>query len=248
MRYTVKKLSKISGVSVRTLHWYDQTGLLKPAFYGANGYRYYEEKQLLLLQQILFFRELGFSLGDIQKLLEQDDFDKIKALIAHREILEQEIDRKKELLKTIDKTILHLKGKQTMSDKELFKGFDPERQKEYEQYIVKSLGKPAEQLLEKSKRTTAKWDKDEWDDVKAKGDAIHKALAEAIDQDLSPESDEVQTIIHHHYQLIKRFYHPTKDLYIGLTQLYVDHPDFKKFFEHSLLDILKRLFFYSRGN
>ena len=62
MSYTVNKLAKLSGVSVRALHFYDEIGLLKPAFYGENNYRYYEEEQLLLLQQILFFREMGFSL------------------------------------------------------------------------------------------------------------------------------------------------------------------------------------------
>ena len=98
MAYTVKELAKISGVSVRTLHWYDEIGLLKPAYHGANSYRYYEEVQLLLLQQILFFREPGFNLNDIQKLLSQNDFDNIKALYAHRKVLEKDIARKNSLL------------------------------------------------------------------------------------------------------------------------------------------------------
>jgi DNA-binding transcriptional MerR regulator len=68
MAYTVNKLAKLSGVSVRTLHFYDEIGLLEPAYYGDNNYRYYEEEQLLMLQQILFFRELGFPLIDIQRI------------------------------------------------------------------------------------------------------------------------------------------------------------------------------------
>src|SRR4029079_12926184 len=124
MAYTVKELAKISRVSVRTLHWYDEIGLLKPAYHGANHYRYYEETQLLLLQQILFFRELGFNLNDIQKLLKQNDFDNVNALYAHREILEKDIARKNSLIATIDKTIQHLRGKQTMSNEELYHGFD----------------------------------------------------------------------------------------------------------------------------
>jgi DNA-binding transcriptional MerR regulator len=119
MAYTVKELAKISGVSVRTLHWYDEIGLLKPAYHGANSYRYYEEVQLLLLQQILFFRELGFNLNDISKLLSQNDFDNIKALYAHRKVLEKDIVRKNSLIATIDKTIQHLRGKQVMKDEEL---------------------------------------------------------------------------------------------------------------------------------
>jgi len=124
MRYTVNKLAKLSGVSVRTLHWYDEIGLLKPAFYQTNGYRYYEEEQLLLLQQILFFRELGFKLNDIQKILDSSDFDKIKALYAHKSTLEKSVNRMHTLIHTIDKTILHLRGKKTMVDKELYSGFD----------------------------------------------------------------------------------------------------------------------------
>jgi DNA-binding transcriptional MerR regulator len=231
MAYTVKALAKLSGVSVRTLHWYDETGLLKPAYHGANGYRYYEEEQLLALQQILFFKELGFNLNDIQKLLAQNDFDNIKALHAHRKILEEDVNRKNSLIATIDKTILHLRGKQIMSDKELYYGFDSTRQKEYEQYLVKYHGTAAEIRLFESKKRTAKWGKDEWDDVKNQGDAIHKALAVAIDQGLPPNADEVQAIIHRHYELQGRFYDLTSEVYIGLSELYAQHPDFKKFFD-----------------
>lgn len=231
MAYTVKELAKISGVSVRTLHWYDEIGLLKPAYLGANNYRYYEEEQLLVLQQILFFKELGFNLNDIQKLISQNDFDNIKALHAHRKVLEEDISRKKSLIATIDKTIQHLRGKQTMSDKELYHGFDLSRQKEYEQYLVQYHGTAAEDLLFKSKKRTAKWDKDEWDDVKNQGDAIHKALAHAIELGLKPDSDEVQAIIQRHYHMVERFYNPSKEIYIGLTELYAQHPDFKKFFD-----------------
>src|SRR5437899_9718909 len=90
MAYTVKQLAAISGVSVRTLHFYDETGLLKPAYHGANGYRYYEEEQLLMLQQILFFRELGFELKRIGKIIGSNNFDKIVALRSHRHVLEKD--------------------------------------------------------------------------------------------------------------------------------------------------------------
>src|SRR5579872_3387238 len=109
--YTVKKLAKLSGVSIRTLHFYDEVGLLKPACYGANGYRYYQEKQLLLLQQILFFRELGFELKQIQEILGQSDFNKLETLRSHKKVLRKNIARMTELMKTIDKTINHLEGK-----------------------------------------------------------------------------------------------------------------------------------------
>src|SRR5687768_7257114 len=80
MRYGVKELADLSGVTVRTLHFYDQVGLLKPAGFGANGYRFYEEKEVLHLQQILFFRELGFELKQIKRILARSDFDRRAAL------------------------------------------------------------------------------------------------------------------------------------------------------------------------
>ncbi len=231
MNYTVKQLAKLSGVSVRTLHWYDEIGLLKPAYHGPNRYRYYGEAELLLLQQILFYRELGFSLGEIQNLLSAKDFDILNALNSHRKALQQEISTKTSLLTTLDKTIKRLKGAQSMTDAELYHGFDPARQKEYETYLVEYRGTQAEDLLFQSKKRTAKWGKDQWDTVKNQGDAIHKALAVAIVNGLSPESDEVQKIIHQHYQFTAQFYDVTQEVYVGLTHLYVDHPDFKKFFD-----------------
>jgi DNA-binding transcriptional MerR regulator len=123
MSYTVKKLAALSGVSIRTLRFYDTIGLLKPAYYGDNKYRYYEEEQILMLQQILFYRELGFSLGDIQRIISSDDFNNIDALISHKQVLAQSLHRTKKLIKTIDQTIAHLRGKITMRDEELFVGF-----------------------------------------------------------------------------------------------------------------------------
>src|SRR5829696_4149287 len=104
MAYTVKQVSALSGVSVRTLHFYDETGLLKPAFVGANGYRFYEEPQLLTLQQILFYRELGFELKQIKRILGRRDFEKIAALQSHRKILEKNLTRTRTLIETIEKT------------------------------------------------------------------------------------------------------------------------------------------------
>ena len=113
----------MSGVSVRTLHFYDETGLLKPAYLGANGYRFYEEPQLLLLQQILFYRELGLELKQIKQVLGRADFEKVAALESHRAVLEKNLSRTRSLLETIDKTIQHLKGTKKMTTQELFAGF-----------------------------------------------------------------------------------------------------------------------------
>jgi DNA-binding transcriptional MerR regulator len=123
MAYTVKRVAAMSGVSGRTLRFYDQTGLLKPAYTKANGYRIYEESQLLILQQILFYRELGFELKRIKKILRQRKFEKVAALKSHRQVLEENVTRTRTLIETIDKTIKHLKGTKKMKSEELFMGF-----------------------------------------------------------------------------------------------------------------------------
>src|SRR6187401_1402532 len=110
MAYTVKKLAALSGVSVRALHFYDEVGLLEPAYHGANGYRFYEEPQLLMLQQILFYRELGFELKQIKTIVGRADFEKVAALQSHRQVLEENLGKTRSLLETIDKTIKHLTG------------------------------------------------------------------------------------------------------------------------------------------
>jgi DNA-binding transcriptional MerR regulator/quercetin dioxygenase-like cupin family protein len=123
MAYTVKQVATMSSVSVRTLHFYDETGLLKPAYLKDNGYRFYEEPQLLALQQILFYRELGFELKQIRQIMDRNDFENLKALQSHRDILQKNLARTRTLIETIDKTINHLKGKKKMKSKEMFAGF-----------------------------------------------------------------------------------------------------------------------------
>jgi DNA-binding transcriptional MerR regulator len=123
MAYTVKQVAAMSGVSVRTLHFYDETGLLEPARTGQNGYRYYEEQQLFTLQQILFYRELGFELRQIRPLLGRPDFQRVDALRSHREALEERLARTRRLLETIDRTIDHLKEGKPMKGEQIFAGF-----------------------------------------------------------------------------------------------------------------------------
>lgn len=123
MAYTVKQVAAMSGVSVRTLHFYDETGLLKPAFTKANGYRFYEQDELLRLQQILFYRELGLELKQIKRILGRRNFEIAAALGAHRKAMQKSLARTRKLLETIEKTIQHLKGKKKMASKEMFTGF-----------------------------------------------------------------------------------------------------------------------------
>jgi DNA-binding transcriptional MerR regulator len=229
MAYTVKNLAKLSGVSVRTLHFYDEIGLLKPAYYGDNNYRYYEEEQLLMLQQILFFREIGFPLTDIQRILSSNDFDKIEALESHKIILEKDLERAQMLIKTIDKTISHLKGKLIMSDIEMYDGFDLNKQQEYEQYLIAN-GTLTQKEIDLSWENAKGWKQENWLEFKQEADELNKMLVAAIHANLKPSSSEVQTLIYRHHAWVKYFWTPTKESYIGLSQMYLDHPDFKDFY------------------
>jgi len=123
MAYTVRQVAGLSGISIRTLHFYDEVGLLKPAYVSASGYRYYEEPQLLTLQQILFYRELGLELKEIKSILGRADFEKATALESHRSVLEKELARTQTLIATINKTIEHIRGAKKMSSEEMFAGF-----------------------------------------------------------------------------------------------------------------------------
>jgi DNA-binding transcriptional MerR regulator len=109
--YTVKQLAKMAGISVRTLHLYDELKLLRPAIRTRAGYRMYGEKELLRLQQILFYKELDFPLKNIGQILDEPDFDIIQALEGHKKALGIKKARINTLLKTIDNTLKTLKNK-----------------------------------------------------------------------------------------------------------------------------------------
>ena len=232
MAYTVKKLAELSGVSVRTLHFYDAIGLLKPAYHGSNGYRFYEEAQLLALQQILFFRELGFELKQIQKVLGKKEFDQIAALNSHRKSLIQESEKIGLLLKTIDKTIKHLKGKKKMKDQEIFDGFHiglvtkAKKGQSYfaaEEIVAKSVKNPTKSRLEVEKRGKAYYE-----NLNREAHAIFGDLARCIEKGQAPDSDAVQRILKKHHALLEQVQNATQEVYLAMAELYLDHPEFRK--------------------
>src|SRR5690606_27824547 len=117
MAYTIKQLASMAGVSRRTLHYYHEIGLLPPTRLGSNGYRYYEDEALLRLQQILFFRELDFSLDQISEILDRPEFNTLEALQAHKKALQRRARRLNELIQTVDRTMQFLQGKADMDGK-----------------------------------------------------------------------------------------------------------------------------------
>lgn len=222
MAYTVTKLAKLSGVSVRTLHWYDEMGLLKPAYYAINGYRYYEEEQLLTLQQILFFRELGFELKQIQKLLGRGDFDKVVALRSHRQVLLKNLARIRKLVKTIDTTIEHIQGSKKMKEAEIYYGFSKEKQDEYEKELIDRFGDKVKSSISESHQNVKNWTKSDWDESKKEFDSICKELTKLIEKQSKVNAKEAQNVVERHYQWLKRFWQPTRESYSAHGQFIVE--------------------------
>ena len=147
MEYSSNQISKMSGVSARTLRYYDEIGLLKPARIASSGYRIYGQAELDTLQQIMFYREMGFLLTDIRKLLSAPDFDREQAFMNHLAELNKKRERLDTLIKTVTKSIAAMRGEQTMSDKEKFEGFKQamidENERKYGTEIREKYGEKA---------------------------------------------------------------------------------------------------------
>jgi DNA-binding transcriptional MerR regulator len=126
MEYTVQKLSRLAGVSPRTLRYYDEIGILKPARINSSGYRIYGQREVDLLQQIMFYRELGLELSRINEIISNPSFDMVSALIEHRKELLKKRKQLDLLIKNVDKTIASIEGRIKMSNREKFEGFKQE--------------------------------------------------------------------------------------------------------------------------
>lgn len=219
MAYTVKKLAAMSGVSVRTLHFYDEAGLLKPAYRSAAGYRFYEEAQLLMLQQILFFRTLGFELKQIKRILSRPDFDQVAALESHRRTLRKNLNETRRLIQTIDKTIEHLKGTKKMNGQEMFVGFSPEQQARHEQTLVERFGEGVKGTIAQSKEKVKNWTKTDWEQSGKAFAAICGEATLLLERRLPADSPEVQAVVHRHYEWLKQFWMPNSESYAGYSLL-----------------------------
>lgn len=232
MVYTVKQLSDLAGVSIRTLHYYDEIGLLTPSSHGENRYRYYEENTVLRLQQILFFKELGLGLDEIKDILDRKDFDVLRALQIHRLTLQEQVERLERLLQTVDETILFLKGDTEMKKKDLFVGFSPEKQKQYEQEIRQRYGNQAfERTLDWNSLTPERKA-----EILDNGKSILQAMIAVMDK--GPKSPEAQAQVAAWHRHMNVFYECSCERLLGLTQLYNDHPDFQAYYAARHPDLL----------
>jgi len=217
------EVAALTGVSVRTLHHYDQIGLLRPGRNADNGYRVYSAEDLDLLQQILFFKECGFSLADIQALLQSPSFDRNKAYALQRQTLLHQRRRIDTMLHTLEKTMRASKGEITMTSKEKFLGLDL-TENPYEEEARRLWGDAAvDQSNEKIAALTP-------DGRKAAAAGLHELFTRlAAVRCEAPDSDEVQAEIDAMFRYFNRSFGTyTPQAFAGVGQLYVTDERFTR--------------------
>lgn len=223
MAMKVKEIADLVGISVRTLHYYDQIGLLVPDEVTESGYRLYSDRNLEMLQQILFFRELGFPLKRIKEIIASPAFDQREALVFQRKLLLEKRRRIDQMLETIDKTILHLKGEIEMTKEEKFKGFAFNRNP-YEEEAKQRWGSAA---VDKANAKLAALSKAEQETLAERMNEIYRRLAEL--RHGSPASPEAQAAIKDWYDLLNsNFSAYSPEVFRALGQMYVDDERFTK--------------------
>lgn len=219
---TVKEVSNITKVSVRTLHYYDEIGLLQPAKISNSGYRLYDDENLQTLQQILFFKELNFSLKEIKEIISNPNFDRTKALISHKELLKAKMERFNNLIHLIDGI---LKGETDMSFKQFDNSEIQNMQKQYQSEAKEKYGN-TEAFIEYENKTS-KYGKCDWKRINDEAEEIYKGFIENMDKGV--ESGNVQCLVKDWQKYIsKNFYNCTIDILEGLGQMYVSDERFTK--------------------
>lgn len=220
----------MSKVTSRTLRHYDEIGLLPPAWVGANGYRYYEQEQLLRLQQILVMRELGLGLDAIKEIVHRGR-DQVEVLKMHRGWLLDERDRFARLARTVTRTIEELEGGENVTSMDhWFEGFDAAKQEELQEEARQRWG--AEQVDAANahvKDKSQEW----WQEQGAQWAAQLAKLIELIDAGHQPGDAEVLDVLDGHHQWLSGYWTPNRESYTGLGDLYADDPRFRANFDRT---------------
>lgn len=231
--HTVKQVAHMAGVSVRTLHHYDEIGLLKPAHIGANGYRYYGRGELERLQQILIHRELGIPLARIGAILDDPGFDRLAALESQRGRVAEQAERFAHMLRTIDRTIADIKGDRAMKDADLYSGVvDPQKQVEYEAWLEEEYGPDMKDRIEESKERMAAQPEGAMAQAMAELKPIEQGLAAQMQAGTGPDDPALDPLIERHRDWVGRMWNRPcpPEAYAGLADMY-QHPDFRARYE-----------------
>lgn len=224
--YTVRQLSRMAGVTPRTLRFYDQIGLLKPTRTGENGYRYYGQEALLKLQQILLYRQLDLPLERIRQIMAEPSFDVLSALESHRAELNRRIRRLERLVQTVDHTMLYVKGNIKMSAKQLFEAISDAQQAEYEQEAMQMYDP---EIVRTSNQKWRSYSAEQKQRIGEEGNAAYQQLLEAMP--FGPASPQAQAGVASWRRHMDYFWTPDEAQLLGLADLYNDDPRFKANFD-----------------
>ena len=232
MEYTVQKLSQIAGVSTRTLRYYDEIGILKPARINSSGYRIYGQQEVDRLQQILFYRELGVSLESIRDIVTAPSFDGAKALREHREKLLAKREQLDSLIANVDKTIAVTEGRITMSNKEKFEGFKQKQIDENEKkYGAEVRQKYGDEAMDKSNKHFKNMSEEDYNRMTSLAEEVKSVLAEAFKTG-NPAGELAQKAAELHKQWISMCWGQySKEAHAGLAQMYVDDERFTAYYD-----------------
>lgn len=222
MKLQIKEFAELTGVSVRTLHYYDEIGLLKPSFVDEqNGYRFYNEASLERMQEILFYRELDFPLKSIAEILASPNYDKQKALAEQKRLLTLKKDRLERLIAALEQAE---KGEITMSAFDNSE-YETARQ-QYEDEAKQQWG--GTDAYKESQTKTAGYSKEKWNDVLAGMNGVFAEFAECKKCGENADSETAQRLVKKLQDYITaNFYHCTDDILAGLGQMYVCDERFK---------------------
>ncbi|MGW7163130.1 MerR family transcriptional regulator [Paenibacillus taichungensis] len=220
MAMKVKEVAELVGISVRTLHHYDEIGLLTPDEVTSAGYRLYSDANLEMLQQIIFFKELDFSLKDIKEIINNPSFDREEALNMHRRILLEKRQRLDQMIATIDKSVQHVRGEIKMTAKEQFEGFNFSHNP-YEQEARERWG---DQAVDQANLKLHKQSTGEQKALSDQMNSIYTRLAAIRHTD--PNSAEAQAGISEWYSYLNNMGNYSPEAFRGLGQMYVDDERF----------------------
>lgn len=233
MEYSINQLSKLAGVSARTLRYYDEIGLLKPSRVSDTGYRYYGEEEVDLLQQILFYREREVPLPMISEMIYSQDFDRMKALEDHLAALRGQRTRLEELICTVEQSIAAMKGEKKMSDKEKFTAFKREAIAENEAKYGKEIReKYGKEEVEASNRKMMNMTEEEYESFEKLGQDILQGLRRAVLAGEEPGGEEGRRLaVMHKDWLAFTWPQYSRESHNGLVDMYLADERFKDYYD-----------------
>ena len=232
MKYSISQLSKLAGVSSRTLRYYEEIGLLLPREKGDNGYRYYDSRQVDRLQQIMFYRSFDMELDDIKNILNSDDFNPVTALESHLVKLENQKAKINRLIDSVNKTIMSLKGETTMSDKEKFAAFKQnivnENEKKYGAEIRKKYG---DKTVDDTNKKILDMSQESWNSLEELNERLNKTLKAAVEEG-NPASETAQKACALHKEWLGHYWNfYSKEAHLNLCLMYTQDERFKEYYE-----------------